>query len=161
MNFSINATHFQLGILPSSLQIEAIIEKIKCSNNFKPLYAPQYYQCTSLFFFKGASSSEVLTIQAHTVYKLIKYYQTIQNPYESFGFLTLKANAVLNSDDAMTWYAPNKKTHQNYFQTKDDLWLYIYTHQQKKRVSSHLKDEHFLLRSRARELWPQSCQTHV
>lgn len=103
----------------------------------------------------------MLTIQAHTVYELIKYYQTIQNPYESFGFLTLKANAVLNSDDAMTWYAPNKKTHQNYFQTKDDLWLYIYTHQQKKRVSSHLKDEHFLLRSRARELWPQSCQTHV
>lgn len=136
MNFSINATHFQLGILPSSLQIEAIIEKIKCSNNFKPLYAPQYYQCTSLFFFKGASSSEVLTIQAHTVYELIKYYQTIQNPYESFGFLTLKANAVLNSDDAMTWYAPNKKTHQNYFQTKDDLWLYIYTSAEKKSLFS-------------------------
>lgn len=50
MNFSINATHFQLGILPSSLQIEAIIEKIKCSNNFKPLHTLQYYQCTSLFF---------------------------------------------------------------------------------------------------------------
>lgn len=76
MIFSINATHFQLGILPSSLQIEAIIEKIKCSNNFKPLYTLQYYQRTSLFF-KGASSSEVLTIQARTVYELIKYYQTI------------------------------------------------------------------------------------
>lgn len=78
MNFSINATHFQLGILPSSLQIEAIIEKIKCSNNFKPLHTLQYYQCTSLFFFfKGASSSGVLTIQAHTVCELIKYYQII------------------------------------------------------------------------------------
>lgn len=77
MNFSINATHFQLGILPSSLQIEAIIEK--------KLSAPIILNLSTLcniisvlhFFFKGASSSGVLTIQARTVDELIKYYQTI------------------------------------------------------------------------------------
>lgn len=135
MNFSINATHFQLGILPSSLQIEAIIEKIKCSNNFKPLHTLQYYQCTSLFLKKGASSSGVLTIQAHRVYELIKHYQIIWNLYKSFGFPTLKANAVLNLGDARTWYAPNTRNTNILFEQRQSQALQM--QQQKKNQLPH------------------------
>lgn len=71
----------------------------------------------------------MLTIQAHTVYELTEYYQTILNLYESFGFATLKANAVLNSD-AMTWYAPNKRKTKIIF--KDHLRLYIHNSREKK-----------------------------
>lgn len=96
------------------------------------------------FFFKGASSSGVLTIQARTVYEPIKYYQTILNLYKSFGFQTLKANAVLNSDDAMTWYAPNKRNPKIIFKQRQSQALYI--QQQKKqplhnwRVNSFFSD---------------------
>lgn len=151
MNFSINATHFQLGILPSSLQIEAIIEKIKCSNNFKPLHTLQYYQCTSLFLKKGASSSGVLTIQAHRVYELIKHYQIIWNLYKSFGFPTLKANAVLNLEDARTWYAPNTRNTNILFEQRQSQALQM-QQQKKKPASSWMRGELFLLRSQARRV---------